>query len=337
MVEQSLEIVLHENNRKISVNLTNEQRKSLDEYTKKWKREKPSLWSIGFLEPVQINSYFCNICQKTYEDKPIAKVCIPANKDWDTGEVKIRSATVGYHCSHCDEFVFIAILDPQRAGEIPEKYIVDDETGDYKKPTPESIEKLFKKIEKQAKEEYGQRIDLPPYFSNLDMLNRWGSKIGHKLDQERIDKLNSEWRERYIKELEEDLYELIEEIKQKSHDFTPEFIYEGDLIVHIEKLEETLKYTDLPKDVKLKQNILRILYAYEKMYISTEERLLEKKEEENKKLDEEIHEAESDRMDIRRKIWDFLDKAKLTSKQIEKAKDVFSCWDLEKVLDLENN
>src|SRR3989344_4992859 len=140
----------------IRANLTPKQEERLKNF--KWDRT-PEIWDTGFINPSQIVSYYCRKCDKIHEDSPKAIISATqiSPKDLDT--------SIMYKCSHCDESIYLGHLPSPN--EIPEEFIRFDETGDFKRPTVDSVNSLLARINKQAEEGYGQSIDKPCYRQDL--------------------------------------------------------------------------------------------------------------------------------------------------------------------------
>jgi hypothetical protein len=122
----------------------------------------------------------------------------------------------------------------------------------------------------------------------------WSGKISYKIPEERLKKLETTYRDSYLKRMEKELPEWVEDIKSRGYGFSGDltegmstFEYTG-LSDMLPKLYEVLPLINLPEDTGLKQDILRILFAHMKMHEDSVSALKVGLEEEKKKIDEEI-------------------------------------------------
>jgi hypothetical protein len=231
--------------------LTKEQSKSPD--------FKGDLFNIGFIPPERIQSYSCAKCEREYEHAPGIEVIVT---EFARGPVP----SVNYICSECKGIIGFQYLGSPEG--IDAKYIVFDETGDFKTPTVEAIEEQLKLAMEDAKEGYGN-LDEGGYERSLKQAIKWSEKIGHYIPEETIRGIEDTHRDSYLRAFERDLPELIESIKSHSYAFFDTgqdgeiSAYEGTgLYEEMDALFEALPLIDLPDDVELKQDILRILEAY---------------------------------------------------------------------------
>ena len=274
---------------------------------------RPELWDTGFFTPSQISSYYCKKCNRTYEDS--LRVGVSVSK---LGSKDLATFAT-YHCSHCNELVYYGHLSSPDG--IPEEFIKFDDTGDYRKPTLDSVNSLLTKINDRAKEGHGSAIDNPDYRDKLETAKRWAEKIGYDINPQ-VEKIGELFRTSYVSRLERELPNLVAEIKDKSYGFSLAEIdcvstYEGSgLSEMMLQLFETIKCTT-PSNLEINKDIVRIFELYCKMSQSEKERLLEAK----KDLEERITQEESFLVDVRKQQGDFIRKANIPNEQVDEARE----------------
>lgn len=273
------------------------------------------LFDIGFITPNQIVSYYCNKCNKTYENAPQARVSITMLNL----EKKIDNVSVAYRCTSCNEFIYLGYLPSPRG--IPEEFIEYDETGNYKKPTIESVNSLIDKLRSQAKEGRGHSLEEPGYGQDLETAIRWAEKINYDLSPQ-ITSLAELFKAGYISRLERELPQLITEIKENAYGFNlveTDHItdYEGTgLDERMHQLRETIKLTT-PKDAEINKDIVKILELYWEMGYKEKKRLLNKK----KNLEERLAQEEEFLVNARRQQSDFIRRVNMPNEQVDEARN----------------
>jgi len=272
-------------------------------------------WDIGFIHPKRIPSYYCNKCGEDIDKPPKIEVVISQM----AGDQ--LSTAVVYTCTECKEFInHVHIKSPKG---INPKFIRFDETGDYKIPTTEDVETRVEMALKHATEAKSYRDD-------LELALRWGKKISHKIPMSRIKGIMRTYWSSHLRELEEGLPGLVEEIKKHSYGFNTVTSEPGETTAFegtgmyemFERLEETLLHTELPDDVGLNQDILRILVSYKTMF----QRSVANYEEHKRQIDECIAAEENNVAEAENKIVRFLNKAKLTESHKNEAMEPLP-WD----------
>ncbi|MBW2968994.1 hypothetical protein KY314_02665 [Candidatus Woesearchaeota archaeon] len=293
-----------ESKRGIKVILTPEQEKILES-------EKTGFFDIGFITPKQIVSYTCDKCENNFEESPKAKVYI-------TFLGKASRVHAGYMCNHCDEYVFTGHLES--GNKVPAEFIVLDETGDFKKPTPESIEELFEKISETAKKGQGN-TDHPGY--DLKVLNLWCEKIGYTIDKQRFKELEATWKQAYIQKSAKYLPELVDDIinyQRYSFNHNPLDDTDGmdwshsSLPGQLDELFDVLSVVTLPDDIELKSKIVQIMKLYEQMY----DNAIDKVKDRQSELDKILANLEKNSVQAQKTTARFVAKAGLTFEQAAK-------------------
>lgn len=305
----------------ISVKLTPEQEERLKNF--RWIKA-PEMWDTGFISPNQINDYYCKKCNEQYtvSPKPLVSVAVIGERELLT--------SVGYKCTTCENFVYHGNLESPKG--IPEEFIAYDETGEYRKPTQDSINSLLDRIKKQANDGQGQSIKQPSYRNELKIAKRWAEKIGYDLQPE-VEALTDMFKKGYVARLERELPEIIKDIKEKAHGFnssgSEEFgcsHYEGTgLSEPMEQLFQTIDLTK-PQNPEINADIFRILELYCGMVSSEKEKLVKEK----KDLEARLAQEEESLAEARRRQSEFTAKVGLTNEQVDKARETpLSTWPLE--------
>lgn len=304
----------------LEVNLTEEQSNKYNEILKSqyYFPKYPFTHFDFFLIPEQIHSYHCNNCDKEYSTPPKVTVNIP--------NIKVRDGDVGviYLCNTCNEHLINFYLKLEELGKIPEEFIEFDATGDYKKPTPESIDDLFKKIEAQAESGSGCGLNHPGYLRDLEIMLRWAEKIGYSLDGEKLKGLEETYRASYLREFQKSLPEMVESILDQDYAFSitnedgVSFSrYEGaGLSDNVPLLLEALPFLTID-DLNLRIGLVRILNLHNKMFSEEVKRLTREKEEVITKLEERITSCQRDLEESDQIRTGFLTKYGLTQESIE--------------------
>jgi hypothetical protein len=301
----------------IGIILTPEQEKKLYPLS-----EIEGIWSLGFVPPSQINSYFCLNCDKKfYNNMQVHNMQVPPKvrvsvERFNSGDL---NTTVRYHCSDCDKVVYKSLL-PSPEG-IPEEFIEYDETGEYKRPTVESVNSLLDRIENQAKEGIGESVNQPNYFRDLKTAERWAKKIDYDINPE-VENLEKVFRKSYIGKLEQELPLVVSNIMNNVYGFnlverdhiSP---YEGaELPKKMHKLFEAIELIN-PKDIQLNNNILKILELYGRMIYEEKERLSE----ERRSLEERIYHEENSLVKANKLRNDFIQKVNMSNEQVDEARE----------------
>lgn len=279
-----------------------------------------ALDEISFFHPNQVTSYYCGNCHQSFSEAPgidayIRLECILKNKPQAVANLLCK-------CKHCDKTLHMStILDGLE--KIPADFILIDETGDYKKPTPESIEERLKQAEDRAKDAF---LD----SDGINVCRRWAEKIGYKLDEERIKKLEPIQREAYLRNFEKNLPDLIEEIRKDSYAFKLGAsagdeecsMFEGTgLAEQVDKLLENLPHINLPEDKKLREKILKILFQYRKMYDNAIEQTINEKAEMEKKFNEDIQSCQNVSRKTTHLITQYCERAGIGKETLDKIAD----------------
>jgi len=239
----------------------------------------------GFIEYTKIVSYHCSKCNKDYNEAPKIEVYIPLLS------LMVKGSAL-YKCNNCNEFVCGSFLT--NVDGIDPKFIKFDATGDYKKPTPESIELLLDKIEDEVKSGVGL-LDNGNYRKNLSMAETWANKIGYNVDKKRIKRFHKEYKRFYI---EKNFETLVNELHKQKFKFDittdEETIREGFCSMfsmiseEFYELSKILSHKSVPDKLKndgLKEKIVDIFTWYKDMY-KTEIRNVKR---EKNKMDNKIN------------------------------------------------
>ena len=220
----------------------------------------------GFIDDTKIVSYHCSKCNKDYSEAPKIEIYIPKFG------LTIKGNAL-YKCNICNEIIggnYLIKLDG-----IDTKFIKFDATGDYKKPTQESIELLLSKIEGEVKSGGGS-LDNGNYRQNLSIAETWASKIGYDIDKKRIKKFHKEYKRFYMENNIETLVNMLYEQKSKFdittyEELTQECFYSrfGMISEEFYELSKILSHKSVPDKLKnngLKEKIMDIFTWYIDMY-----------------------------------------------------------------------
>jgi hypothetical protein len=275
----------------------------------------PETFDLGFFHPSQITSYFCKKCDRSYDSespKPMVSVSLAGEEE---------HTSLVYVCGHCNGTVYIGYLPSARG--VPEEFIERDETGDYKRPTQDSVNSLLAKLNEQAEMGRGDALNKPHYHHELDIAVRWARKIAYDISKN-LRELEETFRRGYVARLERELPALVSEIKDKSHGFSLVGIdsggitpYEGEgLDWRMDQLFQTLELTK-PSDPEINKDVYRILELYWKMSYDEREKLAVQKADLEKRIAEE-----SDILNnVRRKQGEFVAKVGMTNAQVDEARN----------------
>jgi hypothetical protein len=211
------------------------------------------LESVGYVDPDAIDAYFCHNCQEYHFDAPIVEVEIGR-----VGSILARFNKIGWYnitCSHCNELIHGGTVIE---GDNPNlAYIKQDFSGDFIKPTPESIEEMLRRAEEVA-----IRGELDP--DNLEIIKKFAAKISYPLDGERVKRIESADDkvriDRYVVELPETVRCMVEEIKD---DYDCLFMDENQKEQIAEFLENLPRIQDrLPTNPEFRENLTFVLECY---------------------------------------------------------------------------
>lgn len=306
----------------LKVNFTEEQRNRYNEIlgSPHYYPEDPFTHFGFFLRLEQIPSYHCNNCDKEYPTPPKVTVSIPNLKVRDSIDVGVI-----YLCDTCNEPLIHFYLKLEELGKIPEEFIEFDATGDYKKPTLESIDDLFKAIEAQAESGSGWGLKHLGYQRGLEIMSHWAEKINYALDSERLKRLETTYVASYLREFQKDLPRMVGCILEQDYAFSMDTDEDGISFSHYEGAgldnEISLVLEALPflsiDDQNLRVDIVRILNLHNKMFSDEVKRLTLKKEEVVTKLEERITSCQRDLEESDQIRTGFLTKYGLTQESVE--------------------
>ena len=272
--------------------------------------------SIGFFHPDQVVSYFCEKCDKQYAEKPGMEVYIIDRKIFGD---KIRPEYV-CRCGHCDNAIYLG-MSHSGAEQIPVKFIVEDQTGDYKKPTPKSIEDRLNQAEAQAREGNFR------FEKDIAICRHLAGKISYKLDEERINGFGPIAEEADKKKFENYLPSLVDDILKQSYGFNltrrdGASAYEGTgLCENVEHLFKNLGRVNLPEDVKVKKKILAILFMYRAMWDNYAADAGRKKRKIKKKMNKRISSCQNASAETSRRISDYCQRADISKVSLDEIAD----------------
>ncbi len=250
------------------VNLSDDEQQRLSNLT-----ERVSLKELGMILPHKIDSYYCVTCGTTHSDTP--KVDIFIKKYASCGDV----ADILYNCDTCGEFVYGGTLF-ENLDKLDPDMITFDETGKYKKPTPESIEELLTGAEIIAKKGEGN-LEHGHYEQNLKIVQRWSEEIDYEIEPKRIQNMKEIYQEEYLREAEENLPNIIKSIKNHAWQFNSGG---DDLTECLDHLNEVLPHINVKPE--LIDDIIRIFFAEKNTYVEAAFDIKEKIEEMQKEADE---------------------------------------------------
>lgn len=228
-------------------------------------KDKPSLFNVGFVSPEQIESYNCKECKSSFEESLNPRIYIRL-------DMMPEAMAMHFNCNRCGNLVFYSFIKSREG--IPVEFIVEDETGNFKKPTIDSIEDLFQKIKQEAEEGNAQHMGSPSYVRELKILSAWCKKIGYDIDPERISNLKLVWKQKYLEKFKENLPELVDEILTTSRfgfhyvlaDEEEPGFFDSPNAERVSYLFKNLPLINLPDDPELKMRILEIYYLFEEMW-----------------------------------------------------------------------
>lgn len=297
--------------------LTPEQEKKLQEDPKK------EIYSIDFFHPKQVISYFCDECENIFQDEPNIEAYIRQERV----SSEVTYASILYKCKNCDKPFYIGTVI-ENLEEIPLEFIEFDKTGDYKKPTPESIEELLAQAEENAKKGYEDN-------ERIAVCRHWAEKINYALDEERIKNMGIIQREASLRNFEETLPELIEKIKQNSYAFDISndtgaecSMYEGTgLAGYVGRLLENLPHINLPEDENLREDILKILFLYRRMHDKNMTRIIHEKQEMEKTFNEHIQAIQNISRKTTHLISQYCEKAGIDKEKTDQISDAAKEYD----------
>lgn len=218
------------------------------------------LFDIGFLPPDKIKAHYCKECDVHYSGSPNIEVFID----------KRDEASIVYGCKGCGDVFSYQYINS--AEGIPIEFIAEDQTGKYKRPTPESIEKLLDQTIEIARKGEG-RLNRGQYLGKLEIANKWAELISYEISDERVNEIQQVHRRSYLESIERDLPQIVQEIKKSSYGFNTAgervediSVMEGSGLYHrLEILLESLPHINVPKG-ELQRDVLRILDANQKRY-----------------------------------------------------------------------
>jgi len=280
---------------------------------------------LFFLMPEQILSYYCGKCNKDYQGYPKINVVI---RDIKIRGDEDRDAHIGYLCNTCGTGVMAYPLRNAELVKIPEEFITFDATGDYKRPTPKSIDDLFREIESEALTGEGGGLKYPDYSKDIEIMLHWAEKIQFPINKGRLRRLDETYARNYLIRFRENLPNLLGKILDKGIGFSLHYDdgdectpYEGfGLMDEVPSLLEALPNLTV-EDPLLRKRILRILNLYESMYVDHADDLIFKKEELLKDLNKRISNTRRGLRESKRIKLNFLSKHNQTEEEINKWKE----------------
>ncbi|MBI5880805.1 hypothetical protein HZB90_01605 [archaeon] len=221
------------------------------------------LSQIGFVPPDHIPAYRCGVCSTNFELSPVVEVYIRAERGI------VGHTEVIFKCRGCHKpFYSGGFISPEG---IDPKYIMLDETGDYKAPTPETIEMVLAKALALAESGNGCLEGNGLSDAQISIASHLAGKISYPIDPARIDTIRQTHRTAYIKKAQEGLPALVNDILRQSHGFS---LFDDDCGItafegtgvneDFHRLRDILPVVIIPDG--LKRNIYRILAAYRDMF-----------------------------------------------------------------------
>jgi len=280
---------------------------------------KRSIYAINFVHPEQIISYFCDECETANQGMPAIETYIRLETVLKDKPQAV--ANILYTCRNCSKtFYMCTVLG--NLEEIPSESIKIDETGDYKKPTKESIEELLNTIEKNAGE---RSLDTHA----IRVCRRWAEKINYTLDEERIKTFDSIFNEACLRNFQKNLPELVEAIRKESYQFNlgrcsdsyGSMYSNSGLANNMEELLENIPQINLPEDKKLREKILAILFQYRRMHDDDSEAAMIEKAEMEEKFNKRIQARQNASREATYIISQYCEKAGIDKKTRDKIAD----------------
>jgi len=227
---------------------TPEQEKAIEDYRRNRKANGNSsgpisIFETGFIYPSQIVDHTCFQCTpvQTYSRAPKIEIHIQDIPP---------TINIGALCPQ-GHFVLNDFL--KEDADFPREFVVFDATGDYKIPTPESIENMFSEIESHANR--GMRVQWEE-----KILQRWAGKIGYSLDQKRLETAMATARRVYLENFANGLPEFLERVRELEFGFNLTAFdsvtnFEGTgLSSYMQDLLKNLPEINLPKDPRVRQD-----------------------------------------------------------------------------------
>jgi len=274
----------------------------------------------GFIDPSKITKYHCDCGEHEGAPKLLVRV---------TKSILDPDVQTAYRCRECDSFVYISNSSPDPKNVDP-KFITFDETGDFVKPTPDSIEQHLQKALDSAREGHGDGIkikDFSFYKKDLEYAWKWAKKTGYEIPRSRIREIRRAYQGAHLKNFTENLPQLIDELLKKKDCFSlwesegheDMSIWEG--IGMYEKfgpLLETLPHIKLPDDPVLKRKIYDVMMLYKGMFDEEANR----PEREAKALLEKAVKQRKDNLVLEGEIQSLLKQANITTKDLERAESM---------------
>ncbi len=168
------------------------------------------LFYAGYVAPVQITSYVCGECEKTYEGPP------PNHEvfiELDDEHMKFSYSDItriGHFYYMCEHDHLVSGQTSVFSGDKPDiKHIRKDLSGEFIPITPQTIENYLTQSQKNAEE--GK---LP--FQEMNTAQKLAKKINYKIEEERIKSVENSYRNslrnNYVADLESNLGILSREI-----------------------------------------------------------------------------------------------------------------------------
>ena len=288
---------------KIYAVLTDQQIADVEAYQRHRKLSTPEFTSriVGYIAPENIRGYYCNGCGEDvtfHIDVPkIEAEVVPAGK--------LSQMGIKYSCASCNtELDYVRLHREEEFSRVPEELIIYDGTGNYKKPTIESIEALFGEISNEANEGNGS-YDHPDYGEKFDILGRCCEKIGYVIDEERLNEVEDRRKEAFLERFVKELPQLLQRFPKDSNDYFPssadsddflEFSRELSLSDDMEELLGSL-FDGLPHLDAVPENcceeLSHVLNNYQSGVATSIRRINSKIEETTKQLEEAKKEEES--------------------------------------------
>ncbi len=234
----------------------------------------------GLILPLQIKSYYCSKCDKEHKDEPHARVSID----------EIAGATCAYYCTQ-NERHYLFIHPIWKPEHIPVEFITTDYTGQYKKPTKESIEKILKEAEEHAKKNnVGDRIRTA---------QTWAEVIGHTIDPQRIETIEATAKDVYYRNFEENLPDFLGRMREyddwgfnlNSDDVTGETSFGIYLQGSFNELFNALPHITIPDDPIVQRTLIHLLDCYKEMQDYQVSKLKEEMNELNERIKENKDES----------------------------------------------